>query len=154
MPARSWSSSLPACPTNGYPCLSSWKPGASPTNIRSAPGSPAPKTTWVRPDASRHFVHPEVPVEYAASASRRLSTSGSAATGPAATTAAACYAAKARLPGGAVSREHGEETVELRRAAVGTRETLVIESHELLEMTLAGHADVLVNRHRGGSLSR
>ena len=31
-------SSFPAAPTNGTPCLSSWKPGASPTNIRSAVG--------------------------------------------------------------------------------------------------------------------
>ena len=33
--ASSFSSSFPAWPTNGTPCLSSWKPGASPTNIRS-----------------------------------------------------------------------------------------------------------------------
>ena len=31
------------------PCWSSWNPGASPTNIRSASGSPLPTTTWVRP---------------------------------------------------------------------------------------------------------
>ncbi len=42
-------SSCPAAPTNGSPCLSSWKPGPSPMNIRSASGSPTPKTTWVRP---------------------------------------------------------------------------------------------------------
>ena len=43
--ASSWSSSLPARPTNGLPCLSSLNPGASPTNIRSASGSPVPNTT-------------------------------------------------------------------------------------------------------------
>src|SRR5918999_2650751 len=106
--------------------------------MRSALGSPTPKTTWVRPLASRHLVHPAVPAAYAARASRRLSASGSAATAPAAATAAG-YSAKARLLGGAVSREHGEEPVELRRAAVGTRQTFVVESHELLEVALAGH---------------
>ena len=30
------SSTFPAWPTNGAPCLSSWNPGASPTNMRSA----------------------------------------------------------------------------------------------------------------------
>src|SRR6266581_3128976 len=56
MPSSSLPSSFPAAPTNGTPCLSSWKPGASPTNIRSAVGEPEPKTTWVRPFASAHFV--------------------------------------------------------------------------------------------------
>src|SRR5207247_1523247 len=60
IPPRSWSSSFPAWPTNGKPCLSSWKPGASPTNIRSASGSPTPKTTWVRPSASRQAVQAAV----------------------------------------------------------------------------------------------
>ena len=55
-PPRSSSSSFPAWPTNGTPCLSSWKPGASPTNIRSACGLPEPKTTCVRPCASRQRV--------------------------------------------------------------------------------------------------
>src|SRR5438046_8592806 len=41
--------SFPAAPTNGSPCWSSWKPGASPTNITLACGFPTPKTTWVRP---------------------------------------------------------------------------------------------------------
>src|ERR1035437_9994140 len=56
--ARSFSSSFPAWPTNGRPCLSSWKPGASPTNINAACGLPAPKTTCVRPRASRQRVQP------------------------------------------------------------------------------------------------
>ena len=51
--------SCPAAPTNGSPCLSSWKPGPSPMNIRSASGSPTPKTTCVRLWASRHFVQPD-----------------------------------------------------------------------------------------------
>src|SRR5919106_1940037 len=50
--------SLPARPTNGMPCLSSSAPGPSPTNTRSAWGSPSPNTTWVRPWVARgHFVH-------------------------------------------------------------------------------------------------
>src|SRR4029079_15409881 len=44
----SFSSSLPAEPTNDRPCLSSLAPGASPTNIRSASALPAPKTIVVR----------------------------------------------------------------------------------------------------------
>src|SRR5215203_3112475 len=58
MPASSFSSSFPAWPTNGTPCLSSWKPGASPTNIRSAFGLPAPNTTCVRPCERRQLVQP------------------------------------------------------------------------------------------------
>ena len=55
----SFSSSLPAEPTNGRPCLSSLAPGASPTNIRSASALPAPKTTVVRVAANcGHFSHP------------------------------------------------------------------------------------------------
>src|SRR3954447_7258286 len=65
--ASSPSSSLPAWPTNGTPCLSSWKPGASPTNIRSARGLPAPKTTCVRPCASLHRVQLAVAAAYPSS---------------------------------------------------------------------------------------
>src|SRR6266542_6095347 len=43
------SRSFPDRPTNGSPCRSSCSPGPSPTNIRSAFGSPTPKTTLVRP---------------------------------------------------------------------------------------------------------
>ena len=50
--SSSLSSSLPAWPTNGRPCLSSLAPGASPTNIRSASAFPEPNTTVVRVDAS------------------------------------------------------------------------------------------------------
>src|SRR6266545_3359344 len=48
MPASRRLRSWPEGPTNGSPCRSSWKPGASPTSISSACGSPWPKTTWVR----------------------------------------------------------------------------------------------------------
>src|SRR5215207_2531256 len=52
-PVRSW----PARPTNGMPWRSSSAPGPSPTNTRSAPGSPSPKTTWLRPWVAKgHFV--------------------------------------------------------------------------------------------------
>src|SRR6476469_8297014 len=73
------SSSFPAWPTKGTPCLSSWKPGASPTNIRSACGLPAPKTTCVRPCASRHRVQPAVATPYASSVS--APATGTALTG-------------------------------------------------------------------------
>src|SRR6266545_6238393 len=46
------SSSRPAWPTNGTPCLSSLAPGASPTSIRSASALPEPNTTVVREAAS------------------------------------------------------------------------------------------------------
>src|SRR6186997_1200088 len=69
MPSRSFDSNWPAAPTNGTPCLSSWKPGASPTNIRSALGLPAPNTTCVRPCASRQRVHPAVAAPYSSSVS-------------------------------------------------------------------------------------
>src|SRR5213080_3886625 len=48
MRASSVSSSLPAAPTNGSPCRSSLKPGASPTIITSAGQGPTPGTAWVR----------------------------------------------------------------------------------------------------------
>src|SRR3954447_16967717 len=79
IPASSLSSSFPAWPTNGTPCLSSWKPGASPTNIRSACGLPAPNTTCVRPCASPQRVQTAV----AAPSSSSVSTpaTGTALTG-------------------------------------------------------------------------
>src|SRR5262249_3821307 len=77
-PASSPSSSFPAWPTKGTPCLSSWKPGASPTNIRSARGLPAPKTTCVRPCASRQRVQEAVAAPY----SSRVSTATGTALTP------------------------------------------------------------------------
>src|SRR5438477_5423768 len=79
IPAKSLSSSLPAWPTNGRPCLSSWKPGASPTNIRSACGLPAPKTTCVRPCARRQRVQLAVAAAYSSSIS--TPATGTALTG-------------------------------------------------------------------------
>src|SRR5436305_1099243 len=95
IPARSLSSSFPAWPTNGTPCLSSWKPGASPTNIRSASGLPLPKTTCVRPSCRRQRVQP---------ATWRWNASSSVNCSAAATAAAATTArgSVGRLLGGAV----------------------------------------------------
>ena len=68
------SRSRPAWPTNGSPCLSSFAPGASPTNIRSASALPAPNTTVWRVEAScGHFVHPCACCQTAFSSSRRAS---------------------------------------------------------------------------------
>ena len=68
------SSSRPAWPTNGRPCLSSLAPGASPTNIRSASALPAPNTTLVRVAAScGHFVQDCACCQTALSSSRRVS---------------------------------------------------------------------------------
>src|SRR6266511_6344191 len=57
MPASRRLRSWPEGPTKGRPCRSSWKPGASPTNISSACGLPSPKTTWVRPLCRLQRVH-------------------------------------------------------------------------------------------------
>src|SRR3954451_6476265 len=66
------SSSRPAWPTNGRPCLSSFAPGASPTNIRSASALPEPKTTVWRAAAScGHLVHACACRQTALSSSRR-----------------------------------------------------------------------------------
>src|SRR5207245_3412306 len=148
IPSSSRSSSLPAWPTNGSPCLSSWKPGASPTSIRSASGWPFPKTTCVRPSASRQRVQTEA--SRASSASVVWLRSVAAATAPAAA-AAPGSTAEARLHGGAVSREHRELLRHLDRPAVGAARALA-GSDELLEVGFALHADVLVDRHRHGSL--
>ena len=48
MAARILVSSWPAWPTNGSPRSSSFAPGASPTHMRSASGSPSPGTGFVR----------------------------------------------------------------------------------------------------------
>src|ERR671938_1427545 len=139
MPRRSWSSSFPAAPTNGTPCLSSWKPGGSPTNIRSAAGSPEPNTTCVRPPASAQRVQP-------ATSSRYAWSSVTAATAPAATAAATECAG---LPGGADHRERRELPCDVRGAALRAGH-LFVAANELLEVLLARHADVLVHRHRPG----
>src|SRR5579885_3534660 len=125
MPASSFERSCPAAPTKGTPCLSSWKPGASPTNIRSADGEPLPKTTWVRPSARRF--------------------SSAAATRPAAT----ATTAEAGLSGGAVCGERRAELLrDLGVPAVGARGIRIGHPDELLEVGLAAHADVVVDRHQ------
>src|SRR3954447_7798973 len=136
MPSRSFERSFPAAPTNGTPCLSSWNPGASPTNISSAVGEPAPNTTCVRPSASAHLVQSET--------SSRWARSSAAATGSSATAAAA----EAGLSGGAVRRERPAELLrDLRLAALGAGGIRVGHPHQLLEMAFAAHADVVVDRH-------
>src|SRR5437879_10138700 len=57
MRASSVSSSLPAAPTNGSPCRSSLKPGASPTIIRSAGQGPTPGTACVRVACRPQLLH-------------------------------------------------------------------------------------------------
>ena len=49
---------LPAAPTNGSPCKSSFLPGASPTISTRAEGLPTPNTVCVRPSANGHRRHP------------------------------------------------------------------------------------------------
>src|SRR3954469_3766378 len=73
----SWSSSLPAAPTNGRPLLSSRAPGASPTRTTSARGLPSPGTKFVH---VRHgsWSHGRCPRTSPAIASR--SCAGSSAT--------------------------------------------------------------------------
>src|SRR6266576_6155943 len=150
MPSSSCSSSFPAAPTNGMPCLSSWKPGASPTNIRSESGSPAPNTTWVRPSASAHLVQPATSSPKARSSSTLVS-SVTAATASAATAAATGECAG--LQGGADHRERRELPGDVCRAAFRAGNHL-IPPNKLLEVLLALQADVLVHRHRQGSLGR
>ena len=76
---------------------------------------------------------------------------------PAATTSATATAsgrhgaAVGWLLGGAVSCEHGELLADVRGLAIGTADGFPVP-HELLEMRLALHAHVLVDRHRLGSL--
>ncbi len=50
-------SSMPALPTNGLPCASSSKPGASPINISFACVLPEPKTTFFLVFARSQFRH-------------------------------------------------------------------------------------------------
>src|ERR687883_518459 len=116
--------------------------------MRSASASPEPKTTCVRPPASGQRVQPAVAAARPASSSARANASVSAATAPAATASAA-----AGLLGGAVSREHGELLAHVLGAAVRTVGVVPVPD-ELLEVRLALHADVLVDRHRLGSLGR
>src|SRR5215211_1327905 len=202
IPASSLSSSFPAWPTNGSPCLSSWKPGASPTNIRSASGLPTPKTTCVRLWARRQRVQTETcspsawrestraslgiapdgafaeslttfsdPIEPGA-ASRRAPqllsplpsqtavaaerakpaprwSEGSAAAARAAAAAATAGSrpvVEARPGARSVRRENRELLPHFGVSALRAVGLLAVPD-ELLEVRLALHADVLVDRH-------
>src|SRR5688572_29665246 len=154
MPASSFSSSFPAAPTNGIPCWSSWKPGASPTNIRSAVGLPAPKTTCVRPCESRQRVHPETACSKEARAAGVVTPGslgacsdahpGSVAAAAGAPAAAAHPEARARL--GAKRGEGRELPPHVLGPAIGAVRLLTV-AHKLFEVGLAGHAHVLVDGH-------
>src|SRR5437762_13452446 len=72
MRASSVSSSLPAAPTNGSPCLSSLKPGASPTIITFAGHGPTPGTACVRVACSPQFLQERM-VSWSVSSSGALS---------------------------------------------------------------------------------
>src|SRR5438270_6017252 len=76
MPAASKASSRtrPAGPTKGRPCLSSWSPGCSPTNMTSASREPSPNTVCVPVFQRSHAWHP-------AAASRNASRSRGSGTG-------------------------------------------------------------------------
>src|SRR5829696_2757608 len=116
--------------------------------MRSASGSPEPKTTCVLPPASGQRVQPATTSAKARSSSARVS-SVTAATASAAT--AAAIPECAGLPGGADHRERRELAHDIRRATVGAS-NLHVPPNELFEVRLALHADVLVHRHRSGSL--
>src|SRR5690348_12789238 len=73
MRPSSVSSSLPAGPTNGSPCRSSLKPGASPTIITSAGQGPTPGTAWVRVACRLHLVHARTSACRTASSATELS---------------------------------------------------------------------------------
>src|SRR5438309_4144408 len=60
MRASRVSSSLPAAPTNGSPCRSSLKPGASPTIMMSAGHGPTPGTACVRVAWRLHLTHARI----------------------------------------------------------------------------------------------
>src|SRR5688500_2412127 len=150
IPFSSFSSSLPAWPTNGTPFASSWNPGASPTNIRSACGSPEPKTTCVRVAASGQRVQPRVSSRYWASVSLTGRSLGAwpdaSAAAAAAAAAAAGAAAEAGLGRRAADRERRHLLQHVPRTALRTGDRLLGAPDELLEVRLALHARVLVHR--------
>src|SRR5438874_6581948 len=82
-----------------------------------------------------------------------MSSSVPAATASTTTASGRHRSAVTRLLGGAVSREHGELLADVRGLAVGAADRFPV-ADELLEMRLALHAYVLVDRHRRGSLGR
>ena len=144
--------------------------------MRSALGLPEPNTTCVRPCASAQRVQVAVSSACARSAAARSTASigrpvygvtrmvirvrgvgrlvTAAARAAAAPAAAARRAAERRLRRGAVHREAGELLQDLRSTALGTGDRLVARADELIEVRLALHARVLVDRHAPSVLSR
>ena len=168
IPASSVSSSFPACPTNGTPCWSSWNPGASPTNIRSAFGSPEPKTTCVRPcreratRAARGLLRVRSSAAARSTASigrsvygarmRRAADSEGSVAAAAGAAAAAATAARGPLKLGFDAAPCDGEawraaSARCRRRTRGSRRPAP-RADELVEVGLALHARVLVDRHR------
>src|ERR1700687_4491003 len=72
MRASNVSSGLPAAPTNGSPCRSSLKPGASPTIMMSAGQGPTPGTACVRVACRPHLTHARTSVWSCSSSSDAL----------------------------------------------------------------------------------
>src|SRR5919107_5446199 len=143
MPSRRRLRSWPEGPTKGTPWRSSWKPGASPTNIRSACGSPWPNTTMVRLWYSRQRVQP------AASAATASSSVGTSAV-PAGPAAAATAAGDGH--GRAVAAPHRGRDQAQQPAGFGptVRAVLGVGSagrDQGLELVPAVPAAVLVERH-------
>ena len=137
--ASSRSSSWPDRPTNGSPRRSSSRPGASPTNMRSASGSPTPNTTWVRVAASGHRVHPAAS---AASSASRVpgAIGGIVSSGP-----------RPRLRSGPCAGLGGQP----RRAASSTRATRSGRSPATRPVGMAERAGPAVDvRAQGGGLER
>ena len=75
MPSSSRSSSFPPGQRTARPAGPRGTRAPSPTNTRSASGLPEPKTTWVRPAESAHFVHEAVCSAYFRSAAARSTAS-------------------------------------------------------------------------------
>src|SRR5205085_3917275 len=136
------SSSLPAWPTNGTPCWSSWKPGASPTKSRSASGWPTPKTVCVRVACNGQRAQPATSCSSAASPAARVGASVPAATGAAAASTGRGHPAAGRHGAADRPREDRELLRDASRTAVGAARALVVHPDELLEVALALHADV------------
>src|SRR5215211_8546978 len=143
MPCSSRLRSWPEGPTKGTPWRSSWKPGASPTNIRSAWGSPWPNTTWVRLWYRRQRVQPAAS---AATASSSVGTSAVPAGPAAAATAAGDGHGRAVGPPHR-GRDQAQQAAGLDpavRAVLGVGPT---GRHQGLELVPAVRAAVLVQRH-------
>src|SRR5215218_8803252 len=144
MPSRRRLRSWPEGPTNGMPWRSSWKPGASPTNIRSARGSPWPKTTWVRLSYRRQRVQPAAS---AATASSSVGTSAVPA-GPAAAAATAAGDGHGRAVAAPDrGRDQAEQPAHLGTAVGAGLGVGPAGRDQRLELLPAVPTAVLVERH-------